>query len=235
MRGVVPGFIHVKCLTYLATLLSLSAVAIQASEVYGEIKIETRMVRKTLPAAVYDLRGMAPHGQRPPPSKGPGGFGRVAVWLEGGSDSAVPTTSTMQQNNRHFEPGLLIVPTGSKVLFPNLDPVFHNIFSLSHTQHFDLGYYAEGRSKEAVFPQSGIVQVYCHVHPEMYGVIVVTPSRWTARPAPDGTFSFTGVPAGKYQVVIWQQSIGLIHKNISVPANGEVGVKFTLPDENGSQ
>ena len=85
----------------------------------------------------------------------------------------------MQQRNLRFDPDLLIVPTGSKVLFPNLDPVFHNIFSLSRTQTFDLGYYAEGKSREVVFSRPGIVQVYCHVHPEMYGVVVVTPSRWS--------------------------------------------------------
>jgi plastocyanin len=160
-----------------------------------------------------------------------GGFGRVAIWLAGGPDLAAPTTSTMQQRNLHFDPDLLIVPTGSKVLFPNLDPVFHNIFSLSRTQPFDLGYYAEGKSRQVVFSRAGIVQVYCHVHPEMYGVIVVTPSRWTSKPAPDGTFTFADVPPGKYQVVIWQHSAGLVSRNISVPSTGGVRVSFRIPDE----
>jgi plastocyanin len=217
-----------KYFAHVAVLLFVVVIATPASEVRGEITLDTRMVKRNAPPGVYDLRGMVEHDKHTP-AKGPGSFGRVAVWLEGGTDSAAPSTATMQQHDLRFEPDLLIIPTGSKVLFPNLDPLFHNIFSLSRTQSFDLGYYAEGKSRGIVFPQSGIVQVYCHVHPEMYGVIVVTPSRWTGRPAPDGTFSLNDVPPGKYRVVVWQQSAGVIRKSISVPPSGEVRVKFTLP------
>jgi plastocyanin len=204
--------------------------AVQASEISGTITLDTRLVKKSLPPAVYDLRGMAVRDQRSLTGQ-PGKFGRVAVWLEGGSSASGPGTATMEQRDRRFEPDLLIVQPGSKVVFPNLDPIFHNIFSLSRVQPFDLGYYAEGKSREVVFSREGIVQVYCHVHPEMYGVIVVTGSRWTARPAADGTFSWTDVPPGKYRVVIWQRAAGLIHKAVTVPATGTVGVKFELPQD----
>jgi len=214
----------------IAALLSVCATWAQASEVRGEISLDKEKIKKALPPAVYDLRGMAVH-EKPNPGDRPGGFGRVAVWLEGGSSASVPVTATMQQRGRRFEPGLLIIPPGSKVNFPNLDAIFHNIFSLSRTQPFDLGYYAEGKSHEMVFSRQGIVQVYCHVHPEMYGVIVVTPSRWTATPAPDGTFAWSAVPPGKYRVMVWQRSAGLVHKSISVPETGAVQVKFSLPDD----
>jgi len=214
----------------IAVLLCVCATWVQASEVRGEITLAKEMVKKALPPAVYDLRGMAVH-ERPGPVARPGGLNRVAVWLEGGLSASGVVTATMQQRGRRFEPDLLIIPPGSKVNFPNLDPIFHNIFSLSRTQPFDLGYYAEGKSHEAVFSRQGIVQVYCHVHPEMYGVIVVTSSRWTAKPAADGTFSWIDVPPGKYRVVVWQRSAGLIHKTISVPETGSVQVKFSLPDD----
>jgi plastocyanin len=213
----------------IALLVCVFATCAQASEVRGEITLAKEMVKKALPAAVYDLRGIAVH-DKPNPA-GPGRFGRVAVWLEGGSPAPAAGNATMQQQGRRFEPDLLIISPGSKVNFPNLDPIFHNIFSLSRTQPFDLGYYAEGKSHEAVFSRQGVVQVYCHVHPEMYGVIVVTSSRWTAKPAADGTFSWSDVPPGKYRVVVWQRSAGLIHKTISVPESGFVEVKFNLPED----
>jgi plastocyanin len=188
------------------------------------------MIRKSVPPSIYDLRGIAVHDTHRS-AENAGHFGRVAVWLEDSPVSASPVTATMQQHNLRFEPDMLIVPTGSKILFPNFDPIFHNIFSLSRIQPFDLGYYAEGKSREMRFLKEGIVQVYCHVHPEMYAVIVVTSSRWTARPSSDGTFSWTDVPPGKYRVLVWQRSTGLSHKVVVVPATGAVQVRFSLPDD----
>lgn len=94
---------------------------------------------------MYDLRGAV--ANKPAQMENQGVFGRVAVWLEGeNTNDCRPVTANMNQIGRHFEPDLLIVPAGSKVSFPNLDPVFHNVFSLSHTRDFDLGYYPQGKS-----------------------------------------------------------------------------------------
>jgi plastocyanin len=204
-----------------------------ASDVQGNITLDSRITKKTVPPAVYELRGMALREKRER-ANDVSKFGHIAVWLEGESVTATPITATMRQIDLRFDPDLLIVPIGSKVLFPNFDPVFHNIFSLSATHPFDLGYYEKGKTRELVFSRSGIVQIYCHVHPEMYGVVVVTPSSWTARPSEDGTFAFTGVAPGKYRVVVWQRSTGLVHKSIAVPSSGAVRVTFRLPmdDEN---
>src|ERR1700687_1696326 len=43
------------------------------------------------------------------------------------------------QHNKRFEPGLLVVPVGSVVDFPNADPWFHNGFSLYRGKRFDRG------------------------------------------------------------------------------------------------
>jgi len=202
-----------------------------SSEVSGRIIIDKTVAKRTVPAAVYDLRGVAVR-ENPAEHRGVNGFERVAVWLESSTPSAAkPVNSTMQQHQSHFDPDLLIVPVGSTVAFPNLDPIFHNIFSLSRSQSFDLGYYPQGRSRNVTFPRSGIVQVYCHVHPAMYGVIVVTSSRWAEKPASDGTFSWSDVPAGKYRLVVWQKSTGLVHKSIVVPKTNPIQVTITLPEE----
>ncbi|MGA8027219.1 MAG: hypothetical protein WB992_08730 [Bryobacteraceae bacterium] len=202
-----------------------------ASEVSGRITIEKSAIRRTVPLAVYDLRGMAipedASGRRSADE-----FQRVAIWLESSAPStAAPVNVKMQQRNRHFEPELLVIPVGSRVDFPNSDPIFHNIFSLSGTQSFDLGYYSEGRSRSVNFPRAGIVQVYCHVHPDMHGVIVVTASRWSGKPAQDGKFSWANVPAGKYRLSVWQKSVGVIHKSVVVPEAGPVHVNVALPEE----
>ena len=62
----------------------------------------------------------------------------VVLWLTP-VDAALPARSPgasrnhlqLAQKNKQFVPHLLVVQTGSVVDFPNLDPFFHNVFSLS--------------------------------------------------------------------------------------------------------
>src|ERR1700730_12892988 len=62
---------------------------------------------------------------------------KIVVWLS--PNSAVrPARATTErvryrllQHNKRFEPGLLVVPVGSVVDFPNVDPGVHNVFFLS--------------------------------------------------------------------------------------------------------
>ncbi|MGI8961892.1 MAG: hypothetical protein ACR2IV_19465 [Bryobacteraceae bacterium] len=124
-----------------------------------------------------------------------------------------------------------MIPVGSAVEFPNFDAIFHNIFSLSHTQAFDLGYYPKGQSRIVKFPRAGIVQVYCHVHPNMYAAIVVTSSRWSGKPANDGSFSWPDVPPGTYRLMIWQKFVGIFRRDVVVPATGDVSINVAIPVE----
>jgi plastocyanin len=202
-----------------------------ASEVSGKIVLQKKPRKQVLAPAVYDLRGMAmsdqPSGREPVNE-----FDRVAVWLESERDEpAPPARATMQQRNRRFEPELLVIPVGSVVEFPNFDAIFHNIFSLSRTQGFDLGYYPKGQSRIVKFPRSGIVQVYCHVHPSMYAAIVVTSSRWSGKPAQDGSFSWPDVPHGNYRLTIWQKFVGVFRKDFVVPEVGDVAINVSIPVE----
>jgi hypothetical protein len=135
----------------------------------------------------------------------------------------------MRQAGRKLEPSLLIVPVGSTVVFPNLDPIFHNVFSLSHARSFDLGYYPKGSSRNVTFPSPGVVQVYCHIHSDMYGAIIVAPTRWFGKPAADGTFSLADVDAGTYDLMVWIRSAGVKRRKISVPSSGTVQVRISLP------
>jgi plastocyanin len=214
-----------------AALFSVDCSHTLASEVSGKIVLQKKPKKQVLAPAVYDLRGMGMSDQFS--DRGSANeFDRVAIWLDSDHDEpASPISATMQQRNRHFEPELLVIPVGSAVEFPNLDAIFHNIFSLSHTQTFDLGYYPKGQSRIVKFPRAGIVQVYCHVHPNMYAAIVVTSSHWSGKPARDGTFSWPDVPPGKYRLMIWQKFVGVFRKDVLVPPAGDVSINLSIPVE----
>jgi plastocyanin len=157
---------------------------------------------------------------------------RVVIYLEGPSlpaTPAKPASYSMQQLNRRFTPDLLVVPVGSAVAFPNGDPIFHNIFSLSKPKAFDLGSYDKGQSRSVTFTKPGVVFVYCHLHPNMEATIVVTPNRWFVRAGPSGQYRIPNVPPGQYTVVAWHKAAGFFRKTIVVEPGRNPTADFFIP------
>ena len=150
---------------------------------------------------------------------------RVVVYIEGSGPAGDPVTEKMEQQNRRFVEETVVIPVGSKVSFPNLDPIFHNVFSLSKTKSFDLGNYPQGQTRTVTFTQPGIVYVDCHLHPNMTGAIIVTPNRWEAKPDRDGHFRIDNVPPGRYTIVAWHKSAGFFRHQVE--AGGTV--EFLIP------
>jgi len=112
----------------------------------------------------------------------------VVVWIEathGDARGAEPAPK-MVSNHKMFAPRVVAVPVGGAVTFPNEDPIFHNVFSVSGENHFDLGLYRSGRSKERAFSAPGLVRVYCNIHPQMVGYVRVVDSSFFAVTGPSG-------------------------------------------------
>jgi plastocyanin len=215
---------------YPVTGLIALVLPVAAGDVAGHALITKRLTKKALSPIVYNLRGAVAAPQTPAKSDSANEFDQLVVVLEGGSSQPKPPeTVVIDQRNMRFDPDLVIVPTGSTVQFPNADPIFHNIFSLSKTQPFDLGFYPQGRSRTVKFTRNGIVQVYCHIHANMYAAIVVTSSPWYARPSEDGSFSWTNVPAGHYRLIAWHKIAGLFKTGIDVPESGKVDATIRIP------
>lgn len=82
-------------------------------------------------------------------------------------------TYEVGQENKKFTKTKLQIKVGDTVKFTNNDSFFHNVFSLSDAQMFDLGSYPKGESRDVVFETAGEVEVECAIHPEMLMTIDV--------------------------------------------------------------
>ena len=159
---------------------------------------------------------------------------RVVVYLEGALPSQ-PVTATLEQKNRRFLPEVLVVPAGSTVSFPNLDEIFHNVFSLSKPKIFDLGNYPKDQTRTVTLDKPGVVFVHCHLHPNMVAAIVVSPNQWAAKADGSGRFTLAGVPTGSYTITAWHKTAGFVRQKVQVEENGRASVQFLLPtDEHGN-
>ena len=114
--------------------------------------------------------------------------------------------SELRQRNKAFEPHLLVVTKGSTVDFPNLDPWFHNVFSLFNGKKFDLGLYEAGTTRTVHFDREGVSYIFCNIHPEMSAVVVVVADPYFAVAGKNGEFSISAVPPGRYSVHVWSEN-----------------------------
>ena len=144
----------------------------------------------------------------------------VVVFLEGvesDGDFALPRKNpVLSQKNRRFTPKVLPVMKDTTVDFPNDDSIFHNVFSLSETQSFDLDIYPPGQSKSVTFPTTGWVKIHCSIHPQMLGHIIVLETPFFAVTDQKGIFVLSGVPDGEYTLKTWYEFGGEISKDIKV-------------------
>ena len=96
--------------------------------------------------------------------------------------AVTPMHAEVRQRDENFVPRVVAVTVGSEVEFPNDDPIYHNVFSLSRARTFDLGRYARGSSKSVEFESPSLIQVFCHIHADMSGYILVLQNPFFVQP-----------------------------------------------------
>jgi plastocyanin len=126
------------------------------------------------------------------------------VPLSTGAAAAEPHTFRMVQKNKQFDPHLLVIPVGSTVEFPNLDPFFHNVFSFYNGKRFDLGLYETGSKRGVRFDREGVSYIFCNIHPEM-GAVILTLSTPYYAISRDGGVTIPNVPPGRYLLNVWSE------------------------------
>jgi hypothetical protein len=134
----------------------------------------------------------------------------------------------MKSERKRFTPRTIVVAKRGLVDFPNADAIYHNVFSVSGANRFDLGLYRAGASKEKAFEETGLVRVYCNIHPTMVGFVMVVDSDYSAVTSTDGSFRFDAVPAGSYTLKAWHEESGDKPVTISVRPQATTEVPVSL-------
>lgn len=179
-------------------------------------------------------------------SHGPGGAVVVLRRTDGPTPKPRATrVKAVVQKDKRFMPHVIAVPVGATVEFRNDDELFHNVFSLSKPNDFDLGLYKSGAQREQVFGTPGPVQLLCNIHASMNGWIFVSDSPWFAQADARGRFTVKNVPAGQYELEVWhewstqspKQSVKVsgAMSELSLVVDGERRAPAFVPDKSGKQ
>jgi plastocyanin len=194
----------------------------------GRLEGQVKLVMppaSAVPSGVYPSRRVS----RPPPKASE--ISNVVVFLKDvpHHGDLAPTHRTIVQKDEAFDPRVVAITRGSTIDFPNADPFFHNVFSLSRGTTFDLGRYPKGDKRSKTFMTAGLVKVYCHIHSHMTASIMVFDHPYFRIPSTDGTFAIDDVPAGTYQVSAWHERIGESVTPVKIDAGRSARVEFALP------
>jgi plastocyanin len=140
-------------------------------------------------------------------------------------------TVEIKQKDKQFAPRVAVVQRGTNVVFPNMDAVYHNVFSTSGRNSFDLGAYRAGETpRSVVLSTPGVVEVYCNIHSRMSASILVVPSALFAKVNPDGSFRIENVPVGARKLIAWSPGTKTAQQKIEVSTSGGQA-SFVLDEE----
>lgn len=217
-----------------ATVVAFSAGPAETRSTVASI---TGTVRVAVGEAA-DPPMLSPYARRryrpPTPSApSPGSPSNVVVYVElqGSAHAApAPAEAVIEQRNRAIVPHVTAIQRGATIRFPNHDDVFHNLFSLSDTHRFNLGRYPPGESRSERFPRAGVVRMFCDIHSEMAGTILILDSWLFARPDASGAYRIDDVPPGRHRVIAWHDASVADTAYVTVGLSGDTQVDFDLSE-----
>jgi plastocyanin len=184
--------------THLVTLL-LCAPLLHAQDPVAGVEVTAKVLIQPSSASAGDKK----HESDP---------SNVVVWLSPVEPLSPPPQSAphahyqLVQKDKMFTPHLLVVPTGTSVEFPNLDPFYHNVFSLFNGKRFDLGLYESGTRRSVRFDREGVSYIFCNIHPEMSAVILSLSTPYYGISVADGGVALHNVPPGSYRLHVWSEN-----------------------------
>lgn len=151
------------------------------------------------------------------------------IWLEGNFElpENLPEERIVQEDFT-FHPALLAVPVGTRIIFPNKDKEYHNVFSYSPPERFDLGRYMpeERPVPSQLFDQPGMVTIRCDIHEHMRAIVLVLDSPHFVTTDTEGRFRLEGLPSGEFTLKAWINSQETLERTVRLRPGETTEVLF---------
>jgi plastocyanin len=151
-----------------------------------------------------------------------GGIANVVVTIDVPGSKVEPAAEaiSIDQKMCRFEPHVLVLPEGGKVVFLNSDEVSHNVHTYATKNDAFNKTIAPGSKEEQVLAKGDRIQVKCDIHDWMSAVVFVTDTPYYAVTAEDGSFSIKGLKPGKYKAELWHEKLGKEKAEVEIKEDG---------------
>ena len=157
-----------------------------------------------------------------------GGLKNDVVQITGLRRGKKPSKEALLDHSKcEHVPHVLVVPTGATVTIKNSDGILHNV----HTQSQVNAPFNRAQPKflqeiKEQFDKPEFIAVRCDVHGWMGGWIVVTDNAYFDVTRADGAFTLAEVPAGKYSLEVWHETLGSASQQVELKSGETVNVIF---------
>ena len=142
----------------------------------------------------------------------------------------------LDQSGCEFKPHVLLVGVNQPLAIMNSDKTLHNV----RTQAFmndpfnKAQIYMPGQPKPTdttTFAEAEVVEVVCDVHGWMKSYVHVIEHPYYAVTDENGSFTIPDVPAGKYELKVWHETLDERTQEVKVSADGQAEVNFEFPEK----
>ncbi len=161
------------------------------------------------------------------------GIQNAVVSIEGENTSPnTDTTKTTAITNTQcaFSPHVEAIRVGTPLEVRSHDPVLHNTHIMTGKRTFlNVALVPGGHPVAKVIKMPGLYHVQCDAHVFMQGSVVAFDHPYYAVTEAQGDFRIVGVPAGRHQVTVWHETLGALHHEVTVPAQGDVSITIEFP------
>jgi plastocyanin len=213
-------FLAAVAVVYGLAAASASAAAFKGNVRYSGAPIERKKYTVTIDQYICGKEKLAGDLVLSPNN----GILNAVVSLEGVATGAKgPMTAArvkMDQKECVFTPRVVVVPAGGTVEFLNSDRLLHNVKGGGKQNSPFNRAQPHARSISIAFRSPEILRVDCDLHSWMRGWVVVADHPYYAVTNEEGEFAFDNVSPGKYQLVVWHETLGVVRQEVTLSSDG---------------
>ena len=134
----------------------------------------------------------------------------------------------LNQKNVTFIPRVLPITVGTTVSIINEDRIYHNVFSKSNIQSFDIGKRPTGVVFNQTFTKPGAIQSFCTIHPDMSTYILVLETPYFVKTDNEGFYLFENIPTGKYWLEVFHPDFTIEKRQISLKTGSPQTIDLSM-------
>ncbi len=176
-----------------------------------------------------EVCGLKPHFEEDLIVGSDGGIANAVVIVKGAKGEAKPSEVKFDQKGCDYVPHVLAFTAGSTIAIDNSDGILHNIHTYStKNPSFNMAQPKFKKEIKKKVEQAEVIKVTCDAHGWMHGWWVATDTPYFAVTDDKGSYTIKDVPAGNYEIEVWQEKLGTSDQKVEVKDGAAATSNFSL-------